>query len=429
MPVHNERYAHMTTLNWKLIAEIGGGLLFAALLVWFFFFRSSPGLEPAATAPQQTFSQSNVSVDAAGAAQGSTDEGGQISSPISSQKVFKISDGPVAGAVFMQDGRPTTTMARFVMQHNGHVLDLAIDSPGSVARAVSNTTIPGAQRVEWSMQQIAGRQVAAGAVLQYIDSGAIKTVALTFPSATTSTSTRQAPARIQFLPDNLRAMAASPDGLSLTYLVSTANGSDGYIARADGTNPKRLFSFPLSQMTLSWPSTGTLLATSKAATDVPGIAFSIAAATGAVTPILYAEGLTTTADTGLTQIVYQSATAQSRFTHAHNTKTNLDRPLSFDPIPEKCIWSRTLEAMMYCAVPLSYTGPQYVDLWHQGAAAAADSIVAYDLLTGETTILATPGGADGGVASDIMQMALSADEKYILFVSKGARSLWGVRLY
>jgi hypothetical protein len=27
-----------------------------------------------------------------------------------------------------------------------------------------------------------------------------------------------------------------------------------------------------------------------------------------------------------------------------------------------------------------------------------------------------------------MQMALSADENYLLFVSKGTRSLWGVRL-
>lgn len=418
----------MTTFNWKLILEIIGGTLFVILLVWFFFFRS-PGLEPAATEPSATFGQGDTRVGATAA----TGQGGgaaqTLQSPVSKQKVFKISDGPVAGATFMQDGRPTTTVARFVMQQNGHVLDLAIDSPGSVSRAASNTTIPGAQQVVWAMQTVASRQVAAGAVLQYLDGSTIKSVALVFPVAsTTASSTQPAPVRIQFLPDNLRSLAASPDGVSLAYLVATASGSDGYTARADGTNPKKLFSLPLSQVTLTWPSASTLLAASKPAAGVPGIAFSVNAASGAVSPLLYALGLTATADHTFGQVVYQSAAADSRTTYSHNTRSNIDRPLSFDPIPEKCVWSRLQESLAFCAVPLTYTAPNYLDLWHQGAAAAADSVVSYNLMTGETTVVATPGGADGGVASDIMQMALSADENYLLFVSKGARSLWGVRL-
>lgn len=419
----------MQNLNWIRIAEIAGGVLFVALLAWFFFFRS-PGLEPAETVPQQTFGQAGVQtgVNAAPSGQGS-DSAATIQSPTSKQKVFKISDGPVAGAAFMQDSRPTTTMARFVMQQNGHVFDLAIDSPGSVSRAASNTTIPGSVHAVWQMQTVAGRQVAAAAVLQYVEGGTIKSVALVFPQATTTASSiTAAPVRIQFLPDNLTSLAASPDGLSLAYLVKTEGGSDGYTASYDGTNPKKLFSLPLSQITISWPSAQVILATSKPATGVPGIALSISTASGAVSPILYASGLTTTANQGFTHVVYQSAAAQGRLTYAHDTKSNLDRPLSFDPIPQKCVWSRLEASLMFCAVPLSYTAPNYVDLWHQGAASAADSIVAYNLLTGQTTIMATPGGAEGGVASDIMQMALSADEKYLMYVAKGSRSLWGVRI-
>jgi hypothetical protein len=162
--------------------------------------------------------------------------------------------------------------------------------------------------------------------------------------------------------------------------------------------------------------------------DAPGIALSINAASGGASPLLYAPGLTATADRGFAQVVYQSATSGNRLTFAHNTKTNLDRPLSLDPMPEKCVWSRLQESVVVCAVPLAYTAPGYADLWRQGAASVADSIVAYNLLTGQATIITTPGGPDGGVPSDIMQMALSADENYLLFVSKGTRSLWGVRL-
>lgn len=421
----------MNTLNWKLIAEIIGGVLFAALLVWFFFLRS-PGLEPAETVPQQTFEQlgAQTSTNATGASGGEdTNVARALQSPTSNQKIFKISDGPVAGAVFMQSGRPTTTIARFVMQQNGHVFDLAIDSPGSVSRAISNTTIPGASRVTWGMQTVLARQVAATAVLQYIDNETIKSVALVFPQAsTTATTTVSAPVRIQFLPDNIRSIAASPDGTSLAYLVATQSGSDGYVAHADGTNPTKLFSLPISQVSITWPSSGVVLAASKSAAGVPGIVFSINSTSGAVSPILYAQGITAIADPSFSQIVYQSITAQSRLSYTHDTKSNLDRPLSFDPIPEKCVWSTLQASTMFCAVPLSYIGVDYVTQWYQGTASAADTLISYNVQTGQSDILTMPGGADGGVPSDIMEMALSADERYLLYVTKGSRSLWGIKL-
>ncbi len=417
----------MQNLNYRLITEVAGGALFIILLVWFFFFRASSGLAPADTTPQQIFGQGGTITGA----NSDTDEANgaePLQSPTSSQKIFVISKGPVAGAAFMQEPRPTTTIARFVMQQSGHVLDLAIDSPGSVAHSASNTTIPSISQVVWAMQHRAARQVAAGAILQYLDDGAIKTVILTFPEPATTTTSLPAPVRIQFLPDNIRSVAASPDGTAITYLLATASGSDGYVAKADGSNQKKLFSLPLSQVLLAWPSAQTILATSKATAGVAGIAFSVNASSGVSAPILYASGLTTTADPSYSYVVYQSANGAETRTYVHDTKTNLDRPLSFDPIPEKCIWSYLQTGIMYCAVPLSYTAPNYLDLWHAGSASAADSVVMYNLLSGKATIIATPGGAEGGVASDIVQMALSADEKELLFVKKGDRSLWGVKL-
>jgi hypothetical protein len=88
----------MQNLNWKLAAEIIGGTLFIALLAWFFLFRS-PGLEPAETAPQQTFvGQESVTADAPAGSGDGANAAERIPSPVSKQKVFKISDGPVAGA-------------------------------------------------------------------------------------------------------------------------------------------------------------------------------------------------------------------------------------------------------------------------------------------------------------------------------------------
>jgi hypothetical protein len=417
----------MNDFNWKLIAGIAGGVLLAAFLVWFFFFRQTTTLAPTETPPQQTLGQSDVRADATEGME-ETNVAERIPSPTSQQKIFKISDGPVAGASFMQELRPTTTIARFVMQQNGHVLDLALDSPGSVARAASNTTIPGAARVVWLTQEVERRLVAAGVALQYLDNSAIKTAVLTFPVATSSAATTvRAPVRIQFLPDNILDIAPSPDGKSLAYLLRFGSGADGYIARADGTNARKLFSLPLAQVALSWPSAGTLVAASKAAAGVPGIALSIHAASGAVSPILYGQGLVAVADPSFTHVIYQTAAAD-RTTYVHDTKTNLDRPLSFGPNPKLCSWSRVLDSFMYCAAPFMYVPPEYLDLWNQGRATAADMILAYDLVTGDTTIIAIPGREDGGVASTIAEISVSADDQYLMYVKKGDRSLWGVRL-
>lgn len=331
-----------------------------------------------------------------------------------SQKIFKISDGPVAGAGFIQTLHPTTTLARWVMADTGHTLEVAVDSPGAVPRPLSNTTIPGAMSARWV-------QSGAGAVLQYVDNTTPKTVYLGLPAATSS------PTRILFYPDGIVSLAPSPDGESVAYLLRTSAGTDGYIVKADGTGGKKLFSLPLKEVQLLWPAPGTLLAYSNSAAGVPGIAFTIDAKTGVVTPLVYGPGLTAVADANFAHIVYQTvaAGATARSTFVHDTSSGTERPLSFDPFPEKCVPGKA--PLIYCAAPLSFVPPNYLDLWHQGAASAPDAVMAFNVLAGTSTILAAPGG-DGGVATDILSLSVSPDAHYLLYVSKFDRSLWGVRL-
>ena len=232
--------------------------------------------------------------------------------------------------------------------------------------------------------------------------------------------------RLRFFPDNIKDLAVSPDGKSLAYLLQTASGVDGYTAPLDSTG-KKLFSLPLSQILLSWPAPGTLLLASQSSAGVAGIAFSADAKTGALSPLLYANGLTAIADSTFSRVVYQTAET-SRATFVHTVKTGADIGLSFDPLPEKCAWSAATSTLLYCATPLSYTAPDYLDLWHQGAASAADALIAYDVALGKSQILTTPGGRGGGISSDVAALAVSPGDKYLLFIKKGDRSLWGVRL-
>jgi hypothetical protein len=396
----------------------GAAAVLAALILLVLFFstqKPSTALQTSTGSPFGTGNSIPISNTGDSGAQATN-----IPQSGNGQVVFKIADGPIAGATLSQTSYPTTTVARYVLQNNGHIFQVPVNTPGAVPKAISNTTIPGFVRVWW----VTGGN---GLIGQYVDGGVVKTLYLGLPPQNATTTQ---PVKIQFLPQNITDLAPSPDGTQIVYLLRTASGVDGYTAAPDGTGGKRLFSFPLSEVLISWPSKNAILLQTKSGVGVPGGAFSIAVSSGAITPLVYAQGLTATANRSFSDVLYQttSAEAPTRSTYAHNIKSGIDRPLSFDPFPEKCLWSALATSTAICASPLQYVAPNFLDLWHQGAASSPDGILSFDLTSGTSDIIAIPGGSDGGVSSDIAQMALSPDEHYLLFVTKGDRSVWGVRL-
>ena len=397
-------------------------LLLIAAGVWFFFFRSSA---PTQTNNQASSFGSPANNTSGGVGNTSLPNGTQtvINNPgqAAQQKIFQISSAPVVGATLIQTLHPTTTLARYIRQEDGHVFDLPLDVPGAVPRVVSNVTIPGGMRAVW----VEG----GNAVMQYLDGNTVKSVYLGFPTSTSTDASVTLPTKIRFLPDAIVDVAASPDGTSIAYMLKTSSGVDGYIAKADGTGSKKTFVLPLSQVLLSWPSPGNLLVQTKSAAGVPGMLFSVEIKSGSVTPLVYGAGITATADRAFSKVVYQLVPDTGlRSSYAHDVKTGADRALSFDPYPEKCAWSPSAISIAFCATPLAYVPLNYLDLWHVGAASVADALFSFNVATGQTTIVATPGGADGGVQSDMLEIAVSLDGHYLSFTNKGSRTLWGVRL-
>lgn len=413
-------FAVISDMN-RLFIYIGAGVVVAVIVlgfIWFFMGRSASTAQN--LPPSDSF---GVPGNTGGVANTPDSNSTQtiVTSSGATTKVFQITSLPAASATLIQTLHPTTTIARYIRQEDGHVFDLPLDVPGAVPRVVSNITIPGGERAVWV-------ESGKAAVMQYLDGATVKTVYLGFSASSTASTTL--PTRLQFLPDAIIDLAASPDGKNVAYLLKTSAGTDGYIAKDDGTASKKVFSLPLSQVQLSWPAQDTLLAQTNYASGVSGLIFSIDAKSGAVTPLVYALGLTASADRTFSKIIYQSTQAGTdvRSTYVHDVKTSTDRALSFDPYPEKCIWSALATSTVYCASPITYTTPGYLDAWYQGAAAVADSLLVFHVATGQSSIIASPGGADGGVPSNVLEMALSPDEHYLLFIQKGDRSVWGIRL-
>lgn len=394
------------------------GIAGSGLVIWFFYFQSpSPSSEPADTSFGSGDSRNSTSVVPTDTQNG-TLPAANNGTAASASKIFKITDGPVAGATLIDTVRPTSTIARYTLANNGHTFDYLLDSSGVVARPVSNTTIPGIAEVVWSE---GGR----GALLRYVDDGVLKTAHLSLPAPNATSSA----ARLQFLPSGIARLAVSPDGNNIAYLVTTSSGADGYIARADGANTEKIFSVPLSQVDIAWPAPNVILVQSAPSAGAGGVVFTVNASTGAIAPLMHAEGLTVTANRDFSRVIYQTYSATTRSTYVQSTATGLSRPLSFTPVPELCAWSMATSSVVYCAAPATYVAPNYLDLLHLGVDSTSMSLLAYNLQTGQSGILTVPGGSDGGVAGEIAELSVSPSEKYLLFIREGDRSLWGVRLY
>lgn len=382
---------------------------------WYMFFTQGDapaGISTTTNQNTQIFGNSNSS----NTTQTQTIPSDTDTSNPTAKKIFKLADGPVADAIFIQTRNPTTTLVRYMTQDSGHVLDIPVDVSGAVSRVISNTTIPGIGAAQWLPDGM-------GVVGQYAEGSTIKTFSISLTNTATSSN------KIHFLPDGIVDLAPSPDSKSLVYLLPTSGGVSGYIAKADGSTPVKLFSSPLTQVLISWPSSKTFLLQTKEAYGVPGVAFAVAAESGTITPLMYTQSLSAIANQLFTKILYQSAPSGSvRTTYAHDVASGKDFQLPFNPFPEKCVWSPLSTTIVYCAAPLTATPANYLDLWHQGLYNAADSIFQFDISSGVTSLTATPGSSQGGVQSNIGSLHISPDGTYLLFITKGDRALWGVRL-
>ncbi len=417
-PANNMNFA----LNWKWIAG-GIGILTLGALLWY-------GLQPRAElvsteTPSVDFgtSEERPGETGTGGGEGIPNEILEPSEITPEQKIFKIADGPVAGATLIQTTRPTTTLARYIKADSGRVFDLPLDVPGALPRAVSNTTIPGIVRAEWLPD-------GEGVVAQYASGDIRKTLYVKLLSATTTlaSSANPQPLKIQYLPDNIIDYAVSPTSARAVYLTQAQNGVDGYLIAFDGSAASKLFSLPLSQVDISWPAANTLYIQSRTMNNSLGVAFSVNVQNGLVSTLFFAQGLNGIADPYFSSIIYQTTLrSEERAVFTRNLARGTEARLSFTPIPEKCTWSKSATSTLYCATPLTYTPPQFLDLWHLGVTNTTDSLVSYDITGGTSDIKTTPG-TDGGIPSDMAELSLSPNEKYLSFIRRGDRGVWGIRL-
>ena len=338
--------------------------------------------------------------------------------------IRELSTTPVGGMVASTSG--TSTLVRWVNRGTGYVYEARSNSLDTTL--LSNTTVPMIYQSFWNRNGTAF-------VFQSLDDTGTKItnfyVALSkSPTQATTTATSSISKNTPYvlkgdvLPANTTVLALSPLADKIFRL---ADGS-GYISQFDGTKTIKLFSTPLKDINVEWPTDSTLAITTKGNSALAGFLYFVNTKTGQFTKVLGGiNGLATLTNKDATKILYTRSVGQTLSSSIFDVKTGTDQELAFNTMPEKCVWSSIKKDNLICAVPSTIPTAQYPEDWYQGNTAFTDSIWEVNITTGEAHQIATMLNFPGELL-DATNLTLDPKENVLYFINKRDLTLWSVNL-
>ncbi len=328
-------------------------------------------------------------------------------------KLRKLSEGPVAGAILIND-KSTTTTIRFVEKATGNVYE-ALSNTSSIRR-LTNETIPAISRAIWLKN-------GSGFLAQKAGEDDIVETSFVKLTQNTSTSTSGTPYTtiISDLPTGILEITVSPDSKKIFYLVRDS-GSKGFVSNPDGTGKTEVFSNFLSEWIPEWSSTNTILIKSKASAGEKSYGFVLNPTTKSFKETysnMYGGSALGREDNK--SLLLSSGGDYPNLFIRNNTDLSLTS-IDIKTISEKCSWNPADLKFVYCAVPKSIKG-SWPDSWYKGEIETSDSIQkvnVFDLYTYVVADLET----ESNEKIDVQNIQVSKDGKYTLFENKADKTLW-----
>ena len=302
---------------------------------------------------------------------------------------------------------PGDVEVRYIDRESGNIYSyLALSRKLS---RVSDRTLPGIQQVSWLPD-------GSVAFVQFLastdDTSHVDTFALPFDGS----------AGYSLQQDLSQAVVVGAN--SIFALTTGTDSSIGTIANADGTSAQTVFTTPLTSIQIH-PAGDTLLAATKASSELDGYAFSISG--NSFTPILGPlRGLTILPSPSGNLILYSYTDSSNAFHMATFNLTNgTVTTLPLATLAEKCVWTSDSSAL-YCAIPNSVSG-NLPDDWYQGAVSFTDRIWRIDLTTRLATLVLDPSQV-ANVDIDAVNLTIDPNSQVLVFRNKKDSSLWAYSL-
>ena len=312
-----------------------------------------------------------------------------------------ISPGPITGFAPVKNG------IRFLEKETGHVSESG--PQGENAGIVSNTTIPRTFETIWSPD-------ALKSIMRYSEGETARIISAEFVAS----STKATP-----IPANAISAVYSPDSKRIAYLIPSGDGARTIAADPDNSKQTEINVLPFGEFQLAWPEKNSIYYQTRPSGLTLGFLFKYNIQSGSLDKILGdLNGLETRFSADAAKIVYSVAEQNNEAPRlfVYDVKTRESSNLQAKGLARKCVFSRTQEDIIYCALDQNPPAAIYPDEWLQGAAGTRDLPWELNFKTGSKKNL------DAERTFDVSQIDVSPDDGFLYFLNRADESLWSLKI-
>ena len=215
---------------------------------------------------------------------------------------------------------------------------------------------------------------------------------------------------------------------NLFFLSKSQYHSAGFVANVHLTKTKQIWNSPIRELIPQFVNDTTVAVTTKPYQNVSGYLYFINTVTGTVQRVLGdILGLSTLVSPDAKKILTLTQGRDGAFLSLFTTIDKSSLIVTPTTFPEKCVWSKVDLNVVYCAVPHEKLEDNSLTDWYMGKLQYTDDIWKYDL-TSNTSHLIENLSSDSSEQIDVTKIALSPNEKYIVFINKRDGSLWSLNI-
>lgn len=396
----------ITILFILVVALLGGG--------YFYLTSTRPALEEAVV--KGSGSLAEITQTASSSPTNDTTLSSTSSSIGTLPKLRHLTTAPVAGYDFVDNSKGFVVW--YVDRATGNVFQTATSS-AEVTR-ITNTTIPKVYEAYIGKEGttvILRTLNSMGAIQTFIGSPKTKTVS-------TSTDTTKELAGV-FTTDVISFLAISPTKDRFFGMTGGTTGIGNIYSFT--TKSSNIFSHPLKKWLPQWVNASTIVLTSAPSAKTQNISYLLNPATKGFTKLLGPRnGLVVSGSSDATHFLFSENSGNALVFGIYDAKKGTETSISNATIPDKCVWSKKNPSTAYCGFPKSVPTGIFPDDWYQGKTFFDDAIRSIHT---DTLRLTTVSDLENGAGQiDAINLALSSDERYLLFTNKRDLTLWMLEL-
>ncbi len=228
---------------------------------------------------------------------------------------------------------------------------------------------------------------------------------------------------------NIASYAVSPKKDRLFIFVNDNGTGVGYTTNFDGSAPTQIFTTPLTQVNVEWPSDNVIAITTKGGADARGFLYFVDPKSGVWKKILGPlPGLSTKVSVDAKYVFISAASNDDNIvTSVYNVASRSGTDGVIRTLADKCVWGNFYKEMLYCAVPSQPVKGTYPDDWYKGTVSFIDKIWQTNVTTGEIKLVSSIVDTSDRVI-DAFNLGLDTKDNFLIFMNKNDLSLWSLDL-